>query len=156
MSADEINIKKHEFQLNNDLYSGDVLPSYSFLNEYDEEIETYEKEGDLFTDQYIRELKLTPVPYDTNVDVLLIDEYGNTELIKKDVSVKNNKETIIPLEKEIIDVTNNQHRNKQFIMVINNRGEEIISDWKAVDSNKQPAPTSFQEIKEIPQKKEKQ
>lgn len=92
-------------------------------------------------------VKLAGIPYNTEIDLLLVDEYGNTNIIKKDIFLKENEEAIISIESELKDISIEDR--KYFLMVINNRGEEILADLKALALNKKPFFTSYQGVIEV-------
>jgi len=106
------------------------------------------KDGVPSTNEKINGLKLDIVPYNTTIDILLVDEYGNTSMIEENVKVIKNKTTFINMDK---DDLNKMYKisTRQFLLIMNNREERIMADVKTVGLNKKPFPTSFQRVIEV-------
>lgn len=140
MEITEEDLKNQTFLLPDDFNPKDtyLLPFLSFI----------EERGDASTNTKIRGIKLPPLPYSTVYDFLLVDEFGNAKLIKQDVNIEENKKKEIIFNDQIMgDIYSTKQR--QFIIMLNNRGKDMISDLKALELNRKPFVTSFIGIIEV-------
>ncbi|WP_058002213.1 hypothetical protein MHI39_09825 [Heyndrickxia sp. FSL K6-6286] len=124
------------------------LPEPYWMGENNTELEYLIKKKKPLTNEKINSLKFEPVPYNTTVDVLLIDEYGNTSIVEENIRIKSNKNTFINLDKNILNRMYKNNR-RHFFLIMNNREEGIIADVKALQLYKKPFPTSFQKVLEF-------
>lgn len=142
-------LNEQAFELDQEeLSSINLYPSPSWIGRNKNISEFTETNGEIFTNDPVKGIKLDAIPYDTSIDVILVDEFGNSTLLTENVKVKKNKKTIIPFEQKILDSMYNQDM-RQFIMIINNRGEEMLADWRTLDLHKKPFYTSYQGILEF-------
>jgi hypothetical protein len=93
-------------------------------------------------------LLLTDIMYETSVDVLWLDETGNTKIISKELYLNKGKDTIVNIQKKDLNMIKG-NPNRQFFIVVNNRNQKALADSEAFNQNKKPTLTSFQIIKEI-------
>lgn len=99
----------------------------------------------IFTKNPISKLKLDAIPYDTEIDILLIDELGNVSLMFEKVKIKKNQSTLIPLDSEVL----NELNIKKYFIILNNRGKDMIFDMKALDLKLKPFTTTYQSVIEF-------
>ncbi|MDI3312328.1 MAG: hypothetical protein QJR05_13000 [Thermoanaerobacterium sp.] len=151
---DDININKdmlakQSFQLETEINEvQNFFPIPSWIGNDNNEVEFIVKEEKLYTKTPISGLKLEPVPYDTDIDVLLIDEQGNMSTLFQNLKISKNKPTLIHLDPETLQKVNESNKKYYFILV-NNRGLDILLDMKAVDLGLKPFPTTYQSIIEF-------
>lgn len=147
----EINdFKEHTFTLSQqDLERiENIFPVPYWVDEDKKDIKMKVEDNSVATTKKISKLKLAAIPYETKVDILIIDEFGNSSVLKNDVRVIKDKDTFVSIEDDIInELYNNQAR--QFLILLNNREEELITDLKAMADNKKPFPTTFNSIIEF-------
>lgn len=133
-------IERQSFKLKDD-NEENMFPTPSWVDKNKKEI-------DYLSKNKISGLKLEKIDYDTSVDAILLDEFGNTEILSKNIQVKKNQNTYIYINKSIIeDMYGDEHR--KFIIVSNNRGNELFIDLKTLDKNMKPFSTSFQGVLEF-------
>lgn len=96
----------------------------------------------------IKGLKFDEVPYNTTIDLLLVDEFGNTNLIAKNIKVRKNEVTFYEIDQNYLSEMYKKS-TRQFLLIMNNREERIIADLKTIELNKKPFPTSFQRVIEF-------
>ncbi|MEY9975663.1 hypothetical protein [Lysinibacillus sp. RC79] len=93
-------------------------------------------------------MKLEPVPYNTDVDIVKIDEKGKSSILIEQVNVKKNKLTYIYFDAQQLKELRTS-KDKNYLLILNNREKELLSDAKAVDLGLKPFPTSFQAVIEF-------
>lgn len=143
-------IAKQEFSLpeNYDTQNISLLPTLSWMGDKFAEPKYMNRNNKLYTTKKVKGLQVKPLPYDTKLDIIWADEFGNTSLLAKDVPVTKNQATSINIEDQILsDIYKNEQR--QFLFVFANRNEEILADALALDQLKKPYMTTFQGIIEI-------
>lgn len=124
------------------------FPVPSWLNTDKEPVEYDLVDNQLIAKESIEFLELAKIPYNTSVDILILDDFGNVNLLKDDVSISKNEKTILELSKfEIEESTQNESR--KFLLITNNREEEILADLKALDLKQKPFFTSYQGLIEL-------
>ncbi|MFD2657610.1 hypothetical protein [Gracilibacillus thailandensis] len=140
-------ISKHSFNLTD----GEEMkyPTPVWVNQDKEELELINKNGAILSKEKIRALRFDAVPYDTIVDIILLDEFGNTEILEENKELKKDKNNFVDFGENIIDNFYDNDGNRKFILVLNNRENEMLSDVLAFGNKKSPFPTSFQRILEI-------
>ncbi|MFD1426985.1 hypothetical protein [Kroppenstedtia sanguinis] len=106
------------------------------------------KEKGCIANEKLKSIDISPVPYNTQVDVLWVDEYGNSKIIKEGVDIRENKKTSIFLPNHLIKKIY-EMKQRQFILVFSNRANEMLADIKALNQQKKPYSTNYQGIVEI-------
>lgn len=143
----KMTFEKHSFNLNQKEMENieNIFPIPYWIDQNQKNIKEIYKNDKIYTDNKIFGLKLVEIPYETEIDIILIDEFGNTTILEEQVKISKNNETYIPIKNDIIkEIYNN--KNKQFLLLLNNRGEEIITDLIALNMNKKPFPTTYNSI----------
>ncbi len=138
-------IEEQAFEVDDIEEVEDFLLSPVWIDEEKEEVAYHISNNDLLTEEKIAALKLNAVPYDTTIDVLLLDEVGNSSLLNQNVLVQKGEPTILEFSSEVLSRMNDD-KNKSFILIINNRGENMLADLKALDERKKPFLTSQQAV----------
>lgn len=157
-------VQNHDIDINNELikeqaFKLDSNLSIENINNYfpapswtidEEKVEIYEDENsNQYTKDRINGLVLENTPYSSSYDMILIDEYGETNIIKKNVKTTKDRKTFIKLtEKQLNEIY--RIKNRKFLLITNNREEKILADYKALDLNLKPFLTSYQAVIEIP------
>ncbi|MDV2684465.1 hypothetical protein RYX56_08790 [Alkalihalophilus lindianensis] len=122
------------------------FPIPTWLDKNEQELTYHIEDEKVFVEEEMKFVKLAAIPYNTVVDLLLVDEYGNISNIKDDINIKRNEETTIPVE-ELQDL--NKEDKKYFLIIVNNRGEEILADLRALNLYKKPFFTTYQGVIEV-------
>lgn len=141
-------IKTQSFELEDLQDINNFIPIPTWIGIDKEDIEYIIKDEVLFTKGKISGLKLEPIPYDAEVDVLLIDEFGNSSILLQDVEILKDQSTIIDLSSAVLEKMN-KSPNKNYIMIFNNRGIELLADLKALNMELKPFSTSSQTVIEF-------
>lgn len=143
----KLSFEKHSFSLDQKEMENirDIFPIPYWVDENKKNIKEKYKNDKVYLENKISGLKLVKIPYETEIDVILIDEFGNTSVLEEKVKISKNEETYIPIKSDTIkEIYNN--KNKQFLLLLNNRGEEIVTDLTALDMDKKPFPTTYNSI----------
>lgn len=143
-------LKNQSFDLpsNFNMDNESIFPSPSWMGSTSFNPKYITHNNKSYTKEKIKGLRLDPIPYKTKVDIIWIDEFGNTNLLADNIQINKGQSTEINIEKGILeDIYKNDRR--QFLLVLNNRGQNILADIKAVDQNNKPFPTTYQGIIEI-------
>ncbi|KPV56191.1 hypothetical protein QJ48_28940 [Paenibacillus sp. A3] len=93
-------------------------------------------------------ITLQEISYETKLDVLVVDEGGKVEILQTGVWLLPNKKTRIPLPDKLLEQIQNDLK-RHFVMLLNNRGEELLTDMKAFADEETQFPTSFSLIIEL-------
>lgn len=143
-------LKNQSFNLpsNFNMEKETVFPSPSWMGSTSFNPNYISQNNKRYTKEKIKGIRLDPIPYNTTVDIIWIDEFGNTNLLADNIEIKKRQSTEINIEKEILEDIYKTN-NRQFLLVLNNRGQNILADIKAVDQNNKPFPTTYQGIIEI-------
>jgi len=146
---DKNNLDNQTFELgqhndeNINLY---IKPTWIEKNKQD--IELMENNGTLVTKTPIEGMRLDPVPYSTEVDIVLLNEKGNSSILMEKVKVEKNKPTYINLDSQILkELRSSTERN--FLIILNNREEQLFLDLKAFDLGLKPFPTTVKSVIEF-------
>ena len=128
------------------------FPIPTWIDSDNKESKLVDKNNKLMTEEEVEGIKLAAIPYKTKVDVLLIDEFGNTSVLAEKINVHENKPTFVHIEpnklKEMYE-----NKSRKFIFIFNNREKEILADLKTLDIKKKPFSTSYQGVIEFYDKK---
>ena len=138
------------FKLEEDEITEDLnyFPEPQWVDGNGELLEYYIKDNVPLTNVETKGLTFDALPYNTTLDLLLIDEFGNSSVIEEKVSVKKGKSTKVKINnKDLIRMKDKTAR--QFLLIMNNREEEILADIKAIELNQKPFPTSYQRVIEF-------
>jgi hypothetical protein len=129
-----------------------IFPIPTWIGSDNKESKLVDKNNKLMTEEEVEGIKLAAIPYKTKVDVLLIDEFGNTSVLAEKIDVHENKPTFVHIEpnklKEMYE-----NKSRKFIFIFNNREKEILADLKTLDIQKKPFSTSYQGVIEFYDKK---
>ncbi|MBM7644969.1 hypothetical protein JOD45_001178 [Scopulibacillus daqui] len=125
-----------------------LLPVLDWYKQASHPVKFIEKNGELFSKGKVESLRIRPLPYHTSVDIVLVDEYGNTEELAKHVKINKEESHEIKLDKSILNHVYKMEQ-RQFIVAFNNRNKKILADAKAVDKMKKPVPTTSQSVIEL-------
>lgn len=124
------------------------FPIPYWIGNDNKEVEYVVEQEKLLTKNPISGLKLDPVPYGTEIDVLLMDELGNLSVLLEKVKVKKNEPTFIHLNSDILNKLR-KSQNKNYVILLNNRGVDILLDMKALDLGLKPFSTTYQSVIEF-------
>ncbi|MFE7083528.1 hypothetical protein [Priestia megaterium] len=143
-------LKAHSFSLKQEEMENieNIFPLPYWVDSDKKDIKEVFKGDNVYTKKKVAGLKLMSVPYKTKVDVLLVDEFGNVSIIDEDKEVSKNTETYIPIKNSVIEEVNKNNK-RQFLVILNNRGKEMLTDLKAVDQDMKPFPTTYNSIIEL-------
>ncbi|WP_226530874.1 hypothetical protein [Metabacillus niabensis] len=143
-------VNEQAFQLdNNELKpEQDVFPVPIWVGENNDEVEFSSKGSILLTKEKVRGIKLSAIPYDTEVDIVLVDEFGNSSLISKGVKIVKDQPTTISFNHDVLEKMYSEDA-RQFLLIMNNREEKILSDLKALNLYQKPFFTSHQRVIEF-------
>ncbi|MGI8382533.1 hypothetical protein ACR0S4_28610 [Priestia megaterium] len=142
--------KSHSFSLKQEEMENieNIFPLPYWVDSNKQDIKEVFKDNKVYMKKRISGLKLMAIPYETKVDVLLVDEFGNISIIAENKGISKNKGTYIPIENHTIKEIYNS-KQRQFLLILNNRGEEMITDLNAVNQDMKPFPTTYNSIIEF-------
>lgn len=142
-------LKKQSFILTEEEFQqmNNIFPIPSLIDENKEEIKYDFIDNELFLNKRINGLTFAPIPYDTTLDLILMDEFGNTSVLYEKVEVLKNENTFLMFSEDILKKIDNT--NRQFILILNNRNSEMLDDLYAIDNELKPFSTTFNSIIEI-------
>jgi hypothetical protein len=124
------------------------FPIPTWIGSDNKESKLVDKNNKLMTEEEVEGIKLAAIPYKTKVDVLLIDEFGNTSVLAQKIDIHENKPTFVHIEpNKLKEMYGNKSR--KFIFIFNNREKEILADLKTLDIQKKPFATSYQGVIEF-------
>lgn len=141
-------LNNQAFTLDNINEIQNFFPVPNWVDNENKEIEYIVEQEQLFTTNPISKLKLNPIPYNTNIDILLLDDKGYLTLLFEKIKIEKNKTTFVPLNSEIIKKLNESTR-KNYLIILNNRDKEMLIDMKALDLELKPFSTTYQSIIEF-------
>ncbi len=146
---DKNNLDNQAFELAPQNYENlnlNLKPTWIEKNKQD--VELMVNNGTLVTKTPIEGMKLDPVPYSTEVDIVLLDEKGDSSILMEKVKVEKNKPTYIYFDSPILkELRTSTERN--FLIILNNREEQLLLDLKAFDLGLKPFPTSVKSVIEF-------
>lgn len=148
INANLLNKQSFKLSAEKGIESENFFPIPQWIDKNGEEIKYIEKKGKLFTKSPIRGLKLESVPYNSEFDVLLMDDHGNISVLFKGIKIEKNKPTSIYFNSETLQKLRNSD-NKQFVIIVNNRSIDILIDMKALDLGLKPFSTTYQSVLEF-------
>lgn len=143
-------LDKQTFKLSDEkeIENQSFFPIPQWIDKNGEEVKYVKKKGGLFTEAPISGVKLESVPYNSEFDVLLMDDQGNISVLFKNINIEKNKPTSIYFNSEILQKLHNSD-NKQFVIMVNNRSIDILMDMKALDLELKPFSTTYQSVLEF-------
>lgn len=149
-SVDKKMIQKQAFKLPNHFNpeKESLAPVLDWFKKGSRPIQFVDKHGDRFSKGKVEGFRIRALPYHTHVDVVRVDEYGNTDVLAKNINIHKGESNEINIEKSILDDLY-KVKQRQFIIVFNNRNEQILADVEAVNKMKKPLPTTSQSVIEL-------
>lgn len=138
------------FKLEEDGMTEDLnyFPEPQWTDGNGELLEYYIKDDVPLTNVETKGLIFDTIPYNTTLDLILIDEFGNSSVIKEKISVEKGKSTKVKFNNK--DLKRMKDKSvRQFLLIMNNREEAILADIKAIELNQKPFPTSYQRVIEF-------
>jgi len=137
--------KLNESELNSNL---NLVPFPSWINKENKEIDVITENDITLTNEKISGIKLEEIPYNTEFDVVFIDEFGNSTLLAENVKAQKKKSTFVQFDTTAINEMYSIN-GRGFIVVFNNRDKEIMADLRSLDTMQKPFFTSYQGILEL-------
>ncbi|AUS09195.1 hypothetical protein C1X05_10415 [Laceyella sacchari] len=126
----------------------ELYPIPSLIDENHKPTKLIPKNNQFYIKNKVAGLHMAPIPYDTRVSLIWIDEDGNTKLVAESIPINKEKETIVPFEKSLVE-SMNKNGKRQFIMIFSNRNREILADAIALQQKKKMGLTTWQNVIEI-------
>jgi hypothetical protein len=154
VSDDEMNIEedmltKQSFHFDSSLHEANsYFPNPTWISNNDQEVEFIIKGDKLLAKTPIYGLKLHSVPYTTEVDILLLDEKGNLSIVDHKIKVKKNEPTFIYLPSKTLAQLR-ESQDKSYLILLNNRGIDLLADIEALDLGLKPFSTTYQSVIEF-------
>lgn len=144
-------LDNHYFKLpkNFDAENNTIHPSPSWIGSKSSAINYVSQNNRLFTEDKIKGIQLDSTPYEDTIDIIKMDEYGNVDLILNNIKTKKGIPTKVYFEKQTLKEISINKDKRQFLLILNNRGKNILADIKAVAEGRKPFMTTYQGIIEI-------
>ncbi len=112
------------------------------------EVKTLIKDNKFFAEKKYNKLLISSLTNDTNVDVIYLNTLGESEVLLSNYTLQKNKKAVITIEDEKMDKYFGIATN-QFLLVLNNKDNDMLLDIMAVNEGINPVSTSFQRIIEL-------
>ncbi|WP_270165875.1 hypothetical protein [Paenibacillus sp. SYP-B4298] len=98
-------------------------------------------------------LLMTALSNDTIIDIIYLNTLGESEVLFSEYTQEKDKDTIVTIDSEKMDEFLTKDVD-QFLLVLNNKDDDMLLDILAVNEGINPGSTSFQRIiKLIPYEK---
>ncbi|PWW01200.1 hypothetical protein DFQ01_11090 [Paenibacillus cellulosilyticus] len=94
-------------------------------------------------------LVLDPTPYDTKMDMIVVDDTGNVVSVTNSIEIRKNVKTKLSFKPEVVDEYVEDSSIRRFIILMNNSGTEQIADLMALVKKGKPFPTTFTNVIEF-------
>lgn len=106
------------------------------------------EDGMAYTTDDYQKLEISAISYETKIDLMYINDQGETELLAENITLQPNTKKIIEFKNDKIKKLLKKN-SRHFVLVLNNRNEEMLSDYLAVNSKFKNVSTNFQQVIEI-------
>lgn len=123
-------------------------PIPTWINDSNQQVGIIKDKDRFYFDELPTKIMLGAVSYNTTMDILHINDSGLVEIIKEGLEIKEGRVTYINLPKEFIAELNT-NKGRDFLLLVNNRGKELLADIEAIKSLGKPFSTSFQILMEF-------
>jgi hypothetical protein len=150
MTLDPPMIEKQSFQIDSNFQERglSLYPTPSLIDENHKPSKLIPKNNQFYVKSKVGGLHIAPIPYETNISLIWVDEDGNTRMVAENIPIKKEKETIVPFELSLIE-SMSKHRKRQFIIVLSNRNRQILADAVALQQKRKMGLTTWQNVIEI-------
>jgi hypothetical protein len=107
------------------------------------------KNNSYYSNKELVGISFNETPYDSKVDILLFNEYGNVHLIASNVLLKSNRSSKVILDtNQIKKIYSGEGR--KFLAFLNNREQDQLADIQAVIDQRKPFITTVTKVLEVP------
>ncbi len=119
-----------------------IRPVPNAIDEENVKLQLYKREKMVFTSHKMNAITLSHIPYSAFIDILWVDEFGNVKTLESKQKLMPNQENKVTFSTEMLDFfySNNQ---RQFLLFLNNREQDMLADYKVVSQKLKPFSTSF-------------
>lgn len=124
------------------------MPIPSLMNSQGKTVNVVINEKSTRASEKYSAIKLKEINYNTNIDIILLNESGKSELLASKVPVLANQETIINLPENLIERVQNEI-NRNFLLILNNREEKQVLDIIGIINKQKSYPTTFSLVIEL-------
>ncbi|EJL38808.1 hypothetical protein PMI08_05329 [Brevibacillus sp. CF112] len=125
------------------------VPVLEWLNSNNSKIKiNMTEDGMAYTTDDYQKLEISAISYETKIDLMYINDQGETELLAENITLQPNTKKIIEFKNDKIKKLLKKN-SRHFVLVLNNRNEEMLSDYLAVNSKFKNVSTNFQQVIEI-------
>jgi len=125
-------------------------PTLQLLNKDGHEISLSFEANTIWSTEEYAALALKEISYDTKADLIWFDERGRVKLLKSNLEIKKNEAITIYFPVSTLnDFKVHQAQTRQFLLLINNRGQNVLADAEALVQGRKPVFTSFHLIIEL-------
>lgn len=144
-------IKKQSINIDKDFdyEENSVLPIPTWIDSKSKTLDIIKKNNSLYTEEKITAVNLEAIPYETELDIILVDQYGNASSIGESVNIIPNHQTTVNFTDQITEKFYKSNDARKFLIFFNNRGKEIIADAIALKNQEKPFLSSYQGIIEV-------
>ncbi|MDN4067520.1 hypothetical protein QYF50_06395 [Paenibacillus vini] len=125
-----------------------LIPELAWLYEDNQRVETIIKNDKFLTENKYNKLLMTSLNNDTEIDILYVNTLGESDILFKGYNPKKNNDTIFTIDKTKMEEYYNKNA-RQFLLVLNNKDDDMLKDIIAVNKRINSVSTSFQRIIEI-------
>jgi len=138
-------LQKKEFQISDELK---LFPELSWIDENNQEINKEIRNNKLIAEKQYYKLLMSPLSSDTTVDIVYFNTLGESEVLYSGYIQRKDKDSIITIDKKKMETYHNKNTD-QFLLVVNNKDDEMLLDILAVNEGINSMSSSFQKIIKI-------
>jgi hypothetical protein len=150
--------KNQEYRFSNDALAEHSIntegkikhaPVLNWLNQNNLPISTYMSDERTYSSESYRKIEIGEISYQTQMDILYLNERGHVQRLISDM-------TLLPYQKEVVELPSDNmeafikdKEHRQFLVLLNHRGDKMLRDYVAVKQKFKPVSTNFQQVIEI-------
>lgn len=141
-------MSNHKLGLQHEEYKN-VYPILSWLNDKGDKIDVNLIDSIPYTKEDYSTLSISKLSLDSVVDLIYVNNLGESELVLSGYKVNKSEITNIELENIQNEKFDKDIKSRGFYIVLNHKDEELVKDLYAVQQGLKIVSTSFQQVIEI-------
>lgn len=125
-----------------------LIPELYWIDDDNQRVKTVINNDLPFSPKKYNKLFMTSLNNDTKVDIVYLNTLGESETLFYGYTQEKDKSTVFTIDKIKMEEYSKKNA-RQFLLVLNNKDDDMIKDLIAVNKGINPISTSFQRIIEI-------